>query len=125
MQYKRHEYFRHEFEHPLKAVMQILLTDGSGESNPGTCELLDISPGGTKVFTEFNLPETRGPLQLRLIFTLFEQPLTIEGEIAWKKKFSGGFHYGIDFIEDPSIEKIIVGELKLRVQREADEKAGK
>ncbi|WOV88394.1 PilZ domain-containing protein [Sporosarcina oncorhynchi] len=125
MQYKRHEYFRYEFDHQLEATLQVLLTDGSGESNPGTCNLLDISPGGTKVSTEFNLPETRGPLQLRLIFTLFEQPLTIEGEIAWKKPVSDGFQYGIDFIEDPSIEKLIVGELKLRRQREAEEKAGK
>lgn len=125
MQYKRHEYFRYEFENPLDATLQVLLTDGSGESNPGTCKLLDISPGGTKVSTEFNLPERRGPLHLRLVFTLFEQPLTIEGEIAWKKQVIGGFQYGIDFIEDLSIEQLIVGELKLRRQREVEEKTEK
>ncbi|MBD7985140.1 PilZ domain-containing protein [Sporosarcina sp. Sa2YVA2] len=125
MQYKRHEYFRYTFDQPIEAVMQILLSDGSAESNRGTCELLDISPGGTKVFTEFNLPEMRGPVQLRLIFTLFEQPITIAGEIAWKKQVFGGFQYGIDFIEDAASANLIVGELKLRRQHEADDKAGK
>lgn len=118
MLYKRHEYFRHLFRNPLDATFRILLVDGAGESNPGTCRLLDISPGGTKIYSNFDMPDGRGPLHLRLTFTLFQEPLTIEGEIVWKKKTLDGYQYGIDFIKNPTIEKLIVDELKLRRQTE-------
>ena len=95
------------------------------ESNPGSCLLLDISPGGSKIVTDFNLPPEKGTVSLRLDFTLFETPIEIEGKIAWKKQSTGGFQYGIDFVEDPSIAKLIVDELKLRRRTEVGSTDGK
>lgn len=118
MLYKRHEYFRHSFGTPLDATFRIVVGEGATKSNPGDCLLLDISPGGTKIITDFDLPTEQGPVSLRLNFTLFETPIEIEGKIAWKKQSIDGFQYGIDFVEDPSIEKLIVDELKLRRRTE-------
>ncbi|MFC5604669.1 PilZ domain-containing protein [Sporosarcina koreensis] len=125
MLYKRHEYFRHSFGTPLDATFRIVVGEGATESNPGDCFLLDISPGGTKIITDFDLPSEQGPVSLRLNFTLFETPIEIEGKIAWKKQSIDGFQYGIDFVEDPSIEKLIVDELKLRRRTEVGSADGK
>lgn len=118
MLYKRHEYFRHSFGTPLDATFRIIVGEGAAESNPGDCVLLDISPGGTKIAMDFNLPSEQEPISLRLDFILFETPIKIEGKVAWKKQSVGGFQYGIDFVEDPSQEKLIVDELKLRRRTE-------
>lgn len=118
MLYKRHEYFRHSFGTPQDATFRIVVGESAAESNPGDCLLLDISPGGTKITTDFDLPVEKGPVSLRLNFTLFETPIEIVGNIAWKKQPIGGFQYGIDFVEDASISKLIIDELKLRRRTE-------
>lgn len=125
MLYKRHEYFRHSFGTPLNATFRIVIGESANESNPGDCLLLDISPGGTKIATDFDLPTENGPLTVRLHFTLFETPIDVEGKIAWKKQSAGGFQYGIDFVEDPSMEKLIVDDLKLRRRTEIGTTDGK
>jgi hypothetical protein len=125
MLYKRHEYFRHSFGTPLNATFRIVIEEGANESNPGDCLLLDISPGGTKIATDFDLPSEKEPVTVRLHFTLFETPIDVEGVIAWKKQSVGGFQYGIDFVEDPSISKMIVDELKLRRRTEIGATDGK
>ncbi|MFS0688479.1 PilZ domain-containing protein [Sporosarcina sp. 179-K 8C2 HS] len=125
MLYKRQEYFRHSFGTPLKASFRILVGEGANESNPGDCLLLDISPGGTKIATDFNLPVEKEPVSVRLHFTLFETPIEIGGKFVWKKQSVGGFQYGIDFVEDPSISKLIVDELKLRRRTEVGATDGK
>ena len=125
MLYKRHEYFRHSFGTPLNATFRIVIGEGANESNPGDCLLLDISPGGTKIATDFDLPTENGPVTVRLHFTLFETPIDVEGTIAWKKQSVDGFQYGIDFVEDPSMEKLIVDDLKLRRRTEIGTTDGK
>ena len=125
MLYKRHEYFRHSFGTPLNATFRIVIGEGANESNPGDCLLLDISPGGTKIATDFDLPSEKGPVTVRLHFTLFDTPIDVEGNIAWKKQSVGGFQYGIDFVEDSSIAKLIVDELKLRRRTEIGATDGK
>ncbi|MDW0112636.1 PilZ domain-containing protein [Sporosarcina saromensis] len=118
MYYKRHEYFRYEFNEPLEANFKMLLAEGAFESNPGLCRLVDISPGGCKMLTNYEFPDVRGAVHLRLTCTLFKEPLTIDGQIVWKKKDKEGYQYGMDFIENPLMEKLIVDELKLRRQSE-------
>ncbi|MCG7344388.1 PilZ domain-containing protein [Sporosarcina sp. ACRSL] len=125
MLYKRHEYFRHSFGIPPKATFRIVVGEDMNESNPGDCLLLDISPGGTKIATDFNLPIEKGPVFMRLHFTLFETPIDIEGKIVWKKQSTGGFQYGIDFVENPSISNLIIDELKLRRRSEVVQTDGK
>ncbi len=64
MLYKRQEYFRHSFGTPLDATFRILAGEGTSESNPGSCQLLDISPGGAKIETDFNIPTVKGQLSI-------------------------------------------------------------
>ncbi|GEN82967.1 hypothetical protein SLU01_12790 [Sporosarcina luteola] len=127
MLYKRHEYFRHSFGTPLEATFRILVEGSTNESNPGKCLLLDISPGGSKIISSFDLPVEgmSGSIHLKLEFTLFETPIDIDGKIAWKKHTVDGFQYGIDFVEDPSVAKLIVDELKLRRRTEIGPTDGK
>ena len=35
-----------------------------GESSPGDCQLIDISPGGAKLFANFDIPVERGSVRL-------------------------------------------------------------
>ena len=70
-------------------------------------------------------PTVKGQLSVRLEFTLFKTPIEVEGTIAWKKQSTDGYQYGIDFVEDPSLSKLIVDELKLRRRTEVGLSDGK
>ena len=119
--YKRTEYFRHTFGKPLEAEFRIIVEDGAGrESRPGDCYLIDISPGGAKIFAKFNIPLEHEAVRLRIKFTLHEEPIEVRGVIVWSKLSNGGYMYGYDFDEDTLIEQMIVGELKLRRRSEID-----
>ena len=114
MLYKRHEYFRHSFNTPLNATFRILVGERATTSNPGNCMLLDISPGGSKIVTDFNIPTNQEAVSIMLSFTLFKIPIETEGHIVWKTESTGSFHYGIEFVDNSSLAKLIVDELKLR-----------
>ena len=119
MLYKRNEYFRYTFGKPLKGEFRIVVEDGQGgESSPGDCQLIDISPGGAKLFAKFNIPIEHGSVRLRIKFTLLEEPIEVSGVIVWRKPYSGGYMYGYDFDEDARLEQVIVEELKLRRRSE-------
>ena len=122
MFYKRTEYFRYTFGKPLEAEFRIVVKkDTDMESSPGDCQLIDISPGGAKIFAHFDIPlEGNLPVRLHLKFKLHEKIIDLQGVIVWKKPYSGGYVYGYDFDEDPLIEKLIVEELKLRRRAETD-----
>ena len=120
MLYKRTEYFRYTFGKPLEAEFRIVVKkDTDIESSPGDCQLIDISPGGAKIFAHFDIPlEGVVPVRLHLKFKLYEEMIDLQGVIVWKKPYSGGYVYGYDFDEDTHIEKIIVEELKHRRRAE-------
>lgn len=119
MLYKRHEYFRYTFGQPLEGEFRIIIGDGEErESHPGDCQLIDISPGGAKIFTKFDIPVERGPVRLHIKFTLLENPIEVRGVIVWRKSYSGGYMYGYDFDEDARLQQLIVKELKLRRRSE-------
>lgn len=121
MLYKRTEYFRYTFGVPLEAKFQIIIGDGKDvESSQGDCHFIDISPGGAKLFAKFDIPIEREPVRLHLKFTLHEKLIDLRGVIVWKKPYSGGYMYGYDFDKDPTIEQLIVEELKLRRRSEID-----
>ncbi|WP_255457361.1 PilZ domain-containing protein [Sporosarcina sp. JAI121] len=121
MLYKRTEYFRYTFGKPFEAEFRIVVTNGTAkESSPGGCKLLDISPGGAKIFTNFNIPIEGESVRLHLTFTLHEEMIDLQGVIVWKKPYSDGYMYGYDFDEDAAIEQLIVEELKLRRKSEID-----
>ncbi|WP_203245968.1 PilZ domain-containing protein [Sporosarcina beigongshangi] len=119
MLYKRHEYFRYTFGQPLEGEFRIVVEDKQGrESSPGHCQLVDISPGGAKLFAKFNIPVENGTVHLRIKFKLLEETREVSGVIVWRKPFKDGYLYGYDFDEDAELENIIVEELKLRRRSE-------
>jgi hypothetical protein len=114
MLYKRTEYFRYTFGEPLEAEFRIVVEHGKdAESSPGECHLMDISPGGAKLFAKFDIPIERESIRLHIKFTLYEKLIDLQGVIVWKKPYSGGYMYGYDFDKNPTIEQLIVEELKL------------
>jgi len=114
MLYKRNEYFRYTFGRPLEGEFRIIVEDEQGgESSPGDCQLIDISPGGAKLFAKFNIPVERGTVRLRIKFTLLDEAMEVPGVIVWRKPFKGGYMYGYDFDENEALERMIVEELKL------------
>ena len=119
MLFKRNEYFRYTFGKPLEGEFRIVIVDGEErESHPGDCQLIDISPGGAKLFAKFDIPLERGSVRLRVKFTLLEDTIEVPGVIVWRKAYSSGYMYGFDFDEDATLEQLIVEELKLRRRSE-------
>ncbi|MHA6258404.1 PilZ domain-containing protein [Sporosarcina sp. CAU 1771] len=124
MYYKRAEYFRYTFGEPLEAKFRILLVNGTRkESKLGHCTLIDLSPGGARLFAEFDIPLEGNPIQLHLSFTLYESQIDVEGTIVWKKPTRNGYLYGFEIVEDELTEELIVNELKLRRRSEFEEKS--
>ena len=55
MLYKRSDYFRYTLMKPLTVEFRIVVENGTDvESSPGECQLMDISPGGAKLFAKFD-----------------------------------------------------------------------
>lgn len=118
MLYKRTEYFRYTFGEPLDAEFRILKS--KDQSNPGQCKMIDLSPGGAKLYSSFNIPAGTDGAKLLLKFTVYNYPLEIQGKVLWKKPFNQGFMYGFEFKEDQKNGELIVDELKLRRRSETD-----
>lgn len=119
MHYKRGEAFRFAFSEPVPAEFSIHLknSDQPG-TGTGDAELLDISPGGTRMRTSYDIPINRDALAVRLRFFLYQQPISTDGVIVWKEAAEGRWTYGVDFEEDPAVTGRIVADLKLRRQSE-------
>ncbi|WP_158541002.1 PilZ domain-containing protein [Sporosarcina sp. BI001-red] len=119
MHYKRDEAFRYSFNEPVPAEFSIYLknSDRPG-TGTGDSKLLDISPGGTRMETFFDIPVNRDEVALRLRFNIFQRPIETDGVMVWKERVGTGWMYGIDFDENASVAKAIVDDLKLRRQAE-------
>ncbi|WP_039042115.1 PilZ domain-containing protein [Sporosarcina sp. ZBG7A] len=119
MHYKRDEAFRFHFNEPIPAEFSIYLknSDRPG-TGTGDSKLLDISPGGTRMETSYNIPVKREEVAIRLRFNLYQQPIETDGVIVWKEAVGNGWMYGIDFDENESVAQTIVNDLKLRRQAE-------
>ncbi|WP_158232569.1 PilZ domain-containing protein [Sporosarcina sp. P13] len=123
MRYNRHDYFRYQFEPHLPATFRIQLNnEEKNMSNEGQCEILDISTGGVKFFTSYDLPVRSKKFTLLLEFKIHVHPFEILGNVAWRKSVVNGFQYGFDFDEGQQVDAIIIDELKHYTRRKKDEK---
>lgn len=103
----------------MEAGFRIILPGGEGQqSKLGECKLLDLSPGGAKIFSKFDIPVRGEDVRLHLKFTVYDFPIEVDGVILWNKPYGDGFMYGFEFEEDTEIGELIVGELKLRRRSE-------
>ncbi|HEX5565208.1 MAG TPA: PilZ domain-containing protein [Sporosarcina sp.] len=120
MFYKRSEYFRYTFGEPLQGEFRLLLSNGEErKSKPGECLLIDISPGGSKIYCEFDIPMDQKGVRMSLTFTLHEDPIETNGQIVWKKPSKSAYLYGVDFDPNDETEELIVNELKLMRRSDA------
>ncbi|MFC4409547.1 PilZ domain-containing protein [Chungangia koreensis] len=112
MFYKRKEIFRYTFGSPLEAELKM------GDEN-GSCRMIDISPGGAKVFSDNQL--TKG-MEVVMQFVLMQDTITAPGKVVWKQASHEGALYGIDFNEDEKLEEQIISQLKFRRRNEISTK---
>ena len=121
MIFKRQEGFRYAFGDPLEAGAVVLI-EGKPldvEQTRIPCEILDISPRGLRIAIGEDFNEHKNKvLQLEIIFILDSTEIKGIGEIVWSKKFGSGYHYGITFFNQESVEELIVNELKSRRRKE-------
>ena len=121
MIFKRQEGFRHAFGEPLQAWIVVLI-EGKPldvEQTRIPCEILDVSPRGLKISIGEDFNEHKNKvLQLEISFILDATEIKGIGEIVWSKKFGSGYHYGITFFNQASVEELIVHELKSRRRKE-------
>lgn len=108
MFYKRKEIFRYTFGKPLEAELKVVDDDYS-------CTMIDISPGGAKVYASVHLD--RGT-NVEMNFVLLDNIISARGRVVWKEASREGALYGIDFIEDNDLEEKIISELKFRRRAE-------
>lgn len=115
MHYKRKESFRYTFTEPCEATFR-LIKDASGLtaqeiSKKGSCKIIDISPHGLKIFTEFSIAIDK-QLHVELHFTIDESRINLVGEFVWSHKKMHGYEYGINLPSDINTEQLIISELK-------------
>lgn len=121
MYYKRSEGFRFDFQNPLSANFKILVNGIADQMNENyySCEILDVSPRGMKMFSNANFGEhTNNMLQFEIHFILDEVSIHAVGDIVWERTYANGKQYGLIFNNQPNLEALIVTELKARRKKE-------
>lgn len=121
MFFKRKEGFRFSFDDPISAEI-VLLVDGRPadiERTRHQCHILDISPRGLKMFTEADFgAKLNKTHQLEIHFVLDMTDIVGIGEIMWEKPYGRGKQFGVVFHDQPSVEDLILNELKSRRRKE-------
>ena len=111
MQYRRKESFRFTFDTPQSAVVQLRASESNRLTY--TCDLIDISSGGARLFSPIRLDEYTSDGNVELVVTLFKKELVIPGEIVWKRPSKDGTLFGMHFSHDKKQEHDIISELNV------------
>ena len=120
MQFKRQEGFRFVFNEPIPANFTILNGDTQFNEYPTyTCQILDLSPRGIKIYTEGEIGENKSvPIQLEICFVLDVTTIIAHGKVVWSKTIGQGKQMGIQIIDQPEIVDLIINEMKQRRRKE-------
>ncbi|WP_058308973.1 PilZ domain-containing protein [Gracilibacillus massiliensis] len=123
MRYKREEGFRYVFKKPLVGTLQIIkVNEKEVESNPGEAFFYDLSPGGAKIATEFDLHYKKNEIIIQLTFEL-ESEHVVNGNIVWQDEdYHDGYYYGIELLIEEEKSTEIIDELKSFIQKEKSNK---
>ncbi|WP_017728271.1 PilZ domain-containing protein [Halalkalibacterium ligniniphilum] len=119
MPFRREDAFRYTFEDPLKSTFRLIKADEKNiRSSEGEMCILDISPGGIRMSTTYELPDPEETsLFLEIDLPINEAALVMRGEVVWKKSYASSFEYGINFHNTEKERQMIVAELKIYVKR--------
>jgi PilZ domain len=112
MMYKREEAYRYTFSERLPCLFSIVgLEHKRIKTGKGDGELIDISPHGCRMSSMLNIPVEQ-EVVIQMEFTLHEDVIVVDGKIVWQRLQGDGFHYGVEFVNDESLEDLITDELK-------------
>ncbi|WP_227397194.1 PilZ domain-containing protein [Jeotgalibacillus aurantiacus] len=121
MRYNRKDSFRFTFKTPIKAAFSIYELNGKEvHSHAGTALMHDLSPSGTKISTNLNLPVDKDsdyPVKIHLQFMLNQSVYEIKAEIIWKKIYFDDYFYGVHFYAGDDIKEEIIQQLKVYVKQ--------
>lgn len=81
------------------------------KSSIGKVKVLDISPGGLKIETVYNIPVNK-PIDLQLTFAINDENFVLTGRVLWQIRRSKNFQYGIRLEATPDNKQKIIDELK-------------
>lgn len=121
MFFKRKEGFRFSFDEPIPAEAVILVDRRPVDIDRTRhkCQILDISPRGMKMFIDAEFGEKLNKTyQLEIHFVIDMTDIVGIGEIMWEKPYGAGKQLGIVFNDQPSVEDLIINELKSRRRKE-------
>lgn len=124
MQFKRNESFRLAFDPPIDVTFKILSGQQTSEGRqvPSFGKILDISPGGMKLFSDVQFGDTFIKYsQVEMNFVLDTQNIHVFGDVIWRKSYGAGFNYGVLFANEGPLEELIISELKSRRKKEVEE----
>lgn len=107
--YNRNEAFRYEFVPAIYCFFKS--RNGINEMLDG--EIMDISPCGLKLKTPTDIPLAE---MLYIEFGIIT-PISVRGDIRWKRNYGSYFIYGIHLKNDSDLQKQITYELKQYVKR--------
>lgn len=121
MIYKRNEFYRYTFEEPCDATFRLIIdTNETSQvelSNRGNCRIIDISPNGLRMSSEFKISIDQLK-HIEMQFILDELTIRMVGNFVWSHKKPYGYEYGVRLLGDEESEKIITSELKNRRKKE-------
>lgn len=104
----RMESYRHSFGKPLEIRMEIQRENEVQRRIFGL--LLDVSPGGAKIFSEYELP--LGTVAVKFFFKINHENIAASGELVWKSAIPDCWVYGVKWFADPVKEMLIAEEIK-------------
>lgn len=113
--YRRKESFRFTFDPSETAMLQF--TGSESDATTYTCDLVDISPGGARLFASARLNQYSST-NVQLMFTLFKKELTVEAEMVWKRPSRDGTLIGLQFFKN---ETDVITELKMRRYKDLED----
>ncbi|WP_102344773.1 PilZ domain-containing protein [Bacillus sp. Marseille-P3661] len=110
---RRNEPFRVLMEPPLNCQFQIVYVNGKFiNSSIGSCEILDISPGGLKIKSSLNLYLEK-ELKLKLSFNIDSNFISQQGQPLWIKRYGNYFLYGVKLEQTGDEKELIINSLKV------------
>ncbi|WP_084040731.1 PilZ domain-containing protein [Gracilibacillus boraciitolerans] len=84
--------------------------------------MYDLSPGGLKIETEFDLQFQKNQIDIQISFELATSH-ELNGTIVWQdKNYLSGYYYGVDLIITEEKSNQIIDELKSFIQQEKSNK---
>ncbi|MFJ8234641.1 PilZ domain-containing protein [Ureibacillus sp. NPDC094379] len=121
MQFKRKESFRFVFNDPIDASFTIIQKEANENQEPLklSCQILDISPKGIKMYLDGEIKErVQNNTLLEVEFVLDVTNIKAIGQVMWVKPLGRGKQYGVSLPDQPDIEELIIFEMKQRRRKE-------